>query len=309
MTKTSNATKLGPLAHQTADLIREHQKNPEKYRPIKTCLTEIDKAIGGFLEGTFCVIGGQWKSGKSTFAQHIATILGVAGRGKVRYYLLEEMRKAFAIRSLTRITTKVTRTDIRDLTLSDEDLDELDKAAKMLDFVDLDVDDSISTIAEIIEEAVRDGIQWVVIDYFQLLMDQSNKKENERLDAISRMIVNARNTHGITFIVVYQLNDKGTAYGSRALYRDADIILEVEVGQEERTDEEVPGTMLAKALRGRSHKKTNDKMEIAFSGAHSRVMDMPTFDAENLTQVPEIPYEQMDIFSEIMNEDDGIYED
>ena len=286
-TKKITSSQIGKLSHETLAEMRLQQEHPELYRPIKWNITKLDRATGGILEGSYVVIGGKWKSGKTTVAQNIATVLGTAKRGLVLYYLLEEMKKQMAVRSMTRLSPTITRTHIRNVELDEDMFKELDMAANMLDSVNMEVDDGLTRVKDIIATAIERGARWVVIDYFQLLMDPVGRQENERLDAISRMIMEARNKHGITFIVVYQLNDKGKAYGSRAVYRDADMILEISKGEEENTGEEIPGTMFVDVLPGRSC-PGGAHVEISFSGAHSRIMDRPTFDAVNLTPIEEV---------------------
>jgi predicted ATP-dependent serine protease len=284
--KKITSMQIGALSHLTLAEQKEWQEHPELHRPVRTNITKLDRAIGGFLEGSYVVIGGKWKSGKTTVAQHIATVLGVAKRGKVKYYLLEELKRQMAIRSMTRLTPAITRSDFRNVVLTEDNLAELEKAAKMLDAVDMEIDDGLNKMRMIIDDAIANKVTWAVVDYFQLLTDAIGRQENERLDAVSRMIMEARNKFGITFIVIYQLNDRGKAHGTRSLYRDADMILEIKAGEEENTEEEIPGSMFIDVLPGRSC-PGGAHVEISFSGAHSRIMDMPLFDAANLTTVEE----------------------
>ena len=300
--KRKASEQIGKLSHDTLDELREWQKDPEKYRPIKTNIKKLDRAIGGILEGSYVVIGGKWKSGKTTVAQHIATILGIANRGKVLYVLLEEQKRQMAIRSMTRLSPTIIRDDVRDLTLTEEDFAELDIAANMLDKVNMEVDDSLSRVQQIIDYVKDTDIQWIVIDYFQLLTDKVGRTENERLEGISRLIVEARNKLGKTFVVVYQLGQKtGKAHGSSALYRDADVILEIKKGEEENTEEEIAGSMFIDVLPGRSC-PGGAHVEIGFSGAHSRIMDMPVFDAENLTPIQETMFNPQDHIQEELDD-------
>jgi replicative DNA helicase len=291
---------IGKLSHDTIKELHEWQDNPDAHRPIKTNITRLDRAIGGIVEGSYVVIGGKWKSGKTTVAQHIATVLGVSGRGKVMYFLLEEMKRQMAVRSMTRLTPKVTRTNIRDLSLTNDHFADLETAASMLDKVNMDVDDKLGNIAQIIQLAEQQNAQWVVVDYFQLLRDFSGKKEVERLQVISRMIIESRNRSGITYIIVYQLNQKGTAHGSQTLYMDADLIIEISAGKDENTEEEIPGSMWMKILNSRQC-PGGAKFEIGFSGAHSRIMDLPIFDAKTATPVQLAVFDPQEYIQEEMS--------
>ena len=301
--KGANAKQIGALSHDTIKQLKEWQAEPEKHRPIKTNIAKLDKAFGGIVEGSYVVIGGKDKSGKTTFAQHIATILGISNRGTVKYFLLEEMKKQMAIRAMTRQTPKITRTQIRNLELTDNDFNELEIAANMLENVNLLVDDELNTCKEIIASLTPD-IKWIVVDYFQLLGDRLGKNENERLEGISRLILEDRNKTGRTWIVVYQIGIKtGRAHGSNTLYRDADVILQIRTGKEENTEEDVPGSMFIDVLPGRSC-PGGTHVEIGFSGAHSRIMDMPKFDAENLTPIQETIFNPQDFIQEEMEIND-----
>ena len=280
----NTAVPIGQLSHETLGELHEWQDHPEQHEPIKTHITRLDKEVGGIVDHSYVVIGGKWKSGKTTVAQHIATILGVSNRGKVMYFLLEEMKRQMAIRSMTRLTPKVTRTIIRDIKITDEAFAELEAAAKMLDQVNMDIDDKLNNVRQIIALAEQEKAAFVVIDYFQLLRDFSGKKEVERLQEISKMIIESRNRSGITYIVVYQLNQKGTAHGSQTLYMDADLIIEISEGKDENTAEEIPGSMWLQVLPSRQC-PGGAKFEIAFSGSHSRISDLIKFNPDDMGPV------------------------
>jgi replicative DNA helicase len=265
--------KLVAVAQQAIDELEEKQKNPELYRPVKFNIPELDRIVGGVIQPSYVVIGGSAKVGKTAFAVHTANVIASVGRGSVKYYSLEELRKQVAVRSLTRLTTVVNRTNIRDLTLTSEHFVELRRAVEGLKNVDMWLEDSIYNADAIIKDMKETGIQIGVIDYLQLMEGgHPGQKENERFDTISRMFVQARNKYNLTFIVIYQLNDEGKAFGTRSVYKDADLILQV-VPMYDNDDEIIPGKLYIEVLPSRQA-EGNAKVEVAFSGAHSRIKPM-----------------------------------
>jgi hypothetical protein len=150
--------------------------------------------------------------------------------------------------------------------------------------MDLWVEDSVFEADLMIAQALEDGATVVVVDYFQLLNDVGNKRnENEttRMDQISRKFIEARNKHGITFIIAYQVGDNNKAYGTRSVYRDADLI--IEISPEEKGVAGRPEEGLINVRVHPSRICHGGKCQLSFSGAHSRVANVVVFNPDTGT--------------------------
>jgi replicative DNA helicase len=162
------------------------------------------------------------------------------------------------------------------------DWHDIEQARASLEDVNLYVDDSVRSAAAIIKAARERGSKYVVVDYLQLLEDKYGHSENERLEFVSRLFIAARNTDKITFIVVYQLNEKGKAHGTRSVYRDADMAIEIKsVDDTVRTDK-IDGVVSLVVLPSRIAPSGTGVINLAYSGAHSRITNIaklsPEFD-------------------------------
>jgi replicative DNA helicase len=280
MPANDKSQKISVIADKVIAETHEKMAHPEHYRPIKTNLDDLDKAIGGLVYPAFYVIGGKWKSCKTILAQHLATVLAASNHGRVDYFMLEEISEQIGLRSITRLTQHVTRNQFRDLNINQFDWEDINRARSALEDVDLWVDDSVRTAASIIKAAKERGSKYVVVDYLQLLEDKYGHSENERLEFVSRMFISARNTDKITFIVVYQLNEKGKAHGTRSVYRDADMAIEIRsVDDTVRTDK-IDGVVSLVVLPSRIAPSGTGIINLAYSGAHSRISNIPKLPLE-----------------------------
>jgi replicative DNA helicase len=272
--------KISVIADAVIKDTQEMMQHPELYRPIKTQLDELDKAIGGLVFPAYYVIGGKWKTCKTIIAQHLATVLAASERGRVDYFMLEEVAEQLGLRSLTRHTSHVTRNQFRDLNIGEQDWKDIHTSRAMLENIDLWVDDTVRTAAGIIEQAKQRGSKYVVIDYLQLLEDKYGHSEAERLEYVSRLFIAARNTLKITFIVVYQMNEKGKAHGTRSIYRDADMAIEIKAVDDTVRTENVDGVVSIIVLPSRIAPSGTGIINLAYSGSHSRITNVPKLDPQ-----------------------------
>jgi len=271
----SNLEPIGVIARREIDELKYKQAHPELFRPIPTGLTDLDKIISGITESTFTVVGGSAKAGKSTMLLHLGTAIAASGRGKTLFYSLEEIRGQIGQRSLSRLSMKTSRTMMRELTMTDTNFVDLEIHQRELEKIDLLVDDGITEAEQIINYAIQEKAKFVVCDYLQLMTDRMGNDDGwERWDAISRKFVNARNQHKIAFIISYQIGDSGKAYGTRSIYRDADLILEVSQAKDELMQRELQSELLIKVKPSRVC--LGGKCTVYINGAYNRLSDIPT---------------------------------
>lgn len=275
------------IARNALDELKVRQSNPEAYRPISTGIPGLDDAFGGIVLPSYVAIGGKWKSGKTALATNIVNAIANAHRAmikpgseektevKVIYFHLEETQTQFAYRMMTMRTNEASRTKIRDLTLTDEDLQELEESAMQLDDKNVWMTDQVYSADACIAIAVSQGAHIMVVDTFDLLQDPGPANEVDRRAKISHKFLTARNQHGLTTIVVYQLNEDGKAYGSRAIYRDCDLVMEVTQTVDSYTKEPVDGRLTITTRDGRQA-RGGDEVEVAFNGEFNRISPLNT---------------------------------
>lgn len=273
---------IGTISLNAIKDLEMKQQHPEKYRPISFEIEELTNAIGGIVLPSYVAVGGPAKTGKTTVLTHIAQLVAMARRLVVRngipdqplkvfYFHLEELKNQFAYRMLTMgddVTT--TRTMIRDLTLTEENFTELHARQQQLDEIEIYMCDNVFTVDKMIEICLREGAQVMVIDTINLADDGSNiQNEAQRLSTTSQKLIAARNNHGLTSLVAYQLNDDGKALNSRALYRDPDLILEISVPRD--SSKEIIDGQLTIEVKPSRQGKANVKVNVAFSGDNNRI--------------------------------------
>ena len=297
-------TQLGALSANAVQLIRHRQKHPELYRPLKFGIPALEEVIGGIVLPSYVAIGGSQKRGKTTLATKIAKELTDVKGGindqrvvsvgdkepkplKVLYFHLEEVSFQFAVRMMTMITPTVTRTQIRDLTLTDNDIIELENASAELQPNQLFMADSIYTADQMIQMALDFEAQILIADTFNLLEDKTgDSDEAKRLAAVSRKFLKARNLHGLTSLIVYQLNDVGKSFGTRALGKDADLILELH-GAKDANKRNIDGQLSIKVLPSRQSAGTgSNPIRVLFSGAKNTIepLNTNTFDFKEVAE-------------------------
>ena len=255
-------------------------EHPELFRPVDTGIPSLNKAVGGIIPGTYVAILGKAKVGKTTVMNHFATMIASAQRGRVNYNTLEELQQALAIRSLTRLTTKTTREHIRDLVLEEEHFEELRKVNEMLKDVDMYLEDRAFRMSDIIASALKEEAKWVVVDYAQLLEDGGAKNEQELQVNTGKQIMKARNEHGLTFVVAYQLNEDGKIHGSRAAYKDADLVLQINEVKG-ANNEVIQGSLEIEVLASRQA-ASYSRHEVAANMAHGRIQEVPKVSVKDM---------------------------
>jgi len=263
---------IGDITRTVIDNLKIKQSDPGKYGPIPSGLVKYDAIFSGISEGQYICIGGKAKIGKTTFLLHLAMTVASSGRGRVHYYTLEELQEQMGIRSMAMLSTKTNRDMIKDLMLTDDNFKDLEVQHEVLKQVDLYVDDMITDPDLIIAKAIEEDAAFVFIDYMQLMIEVQSKEQNFQMwDNISRKFVKARNKTGITFVIAYQIGDNNKAYGTRSLYRDADLIVEVEKALDSITKEEIPGELILHVQRSRVAQENS--CTVCFSGVHGRLFN------------------------------------
>lgn len=266
---------LGTIARRILVEQKGRQQNPEKYKPLKTGLTGLDFALDGWEKRWYWGIGGKPKEGKSTTLKHLAMMASAQGL-KVDYFILEEKKKQLAIRAMVKMSTRVERSDFRNLRITDEGFEELEGIVTELEELDIQVFDEVFFAEQIYkylkELSPEDRPDILAIDYTQLFHDHMSKSMAERADAISAIFMRIRNEFDVGMLVAFQLGiEKDRQYGGSSIARDADIIMHVSKVQDSTTKKDIEGLLQIAIQPSREAMET--KFNVAFSGAHSRLQD------------------------------------
>lgn len=274
--QSSNTLSLVTVVTERIIELRKRRENPEEYVPVRTPLHDLNTILNGGLprvEAFYLVILGREKLGKTTLLNHfLANHTERTGKRSILYNL-EETRWQYADRMLTMRSAGVNRTNIYKIDYSEDDLKYLESIAQDLVAEDLYVNDRDNVLQVILEDAIARDIHVIGIDNFQLLVG----KDREAMEANSKMIMRARNDHGITTFLGVQGNEKDYSFGSTQPFRDGDYVLELRYKYDKVEGSKKRGPIL-QGLRElgltRSRHSGIGSLDIMFSPQYSRVGDV-----------------------------------
>lgn len=213
---------------------------------ISTGLPKLDRLIGGGLRpGKLVVVAGRPASGKSVFAQHLAT--QACKQGKTSFVFSLEMP---AVELADRLIASQGQISLYDIQNPPDPEDSfwpafslgIERARNGLKNLFIDENPKM-TVQAIIREAKRMSTKVkpdvIVIDYLSLIESDSEKdQENEaqRIGGITRYLKNASKEMGCCIILLAQFNRQADGLldrrptaamlkGSGAIEQDADLIL------------------------------------------------------------------------------------
>lgn len=161
---------------------------------LSTGLSRLDARIGGLKRGKLYILAARPSMGKTALAENIA--MHAARRGKqVAFFSLEMTVEDLIQREISRIT-RISSDKINNGRLSEQEMDRVIGARKALSGLSLRVDDSSGiSVAGIRARARRmkrkDGLDLVIIDYLQLMSDETlwrGANRNDEISAITRGI-------------------------------------------------------------------------------------------------------------------------
>jgi len=121
--------------------------------------------------------------------------------------------------------------------------------------------------------ALENHAEVIIVDTYNLMDDKGSLNEAIRQTEIARRFIEARNILGLTIIAIYQLNDDGKQLSSRNLYRDCDLVVEVDQPEDPTTNKPMTGFMTLEVIVNRNG-PAGTKVEIAVTPAHSRLEEV-----------------------------------
>ncbi len=159
---------------------------------VSTGLSTLDSKIGGLKPGKVYILAGRPSMGKTALAENIAMHAARAGK-QVAFFSLEMSTEDLIQREISRIT-KIDSDKINNGRLNEQEMEQVIGAREVLASLPLHVDDASGiSVAGMRARARRmkrrGGLDLVVIDYLQLMSDETlwrGANRNDEVSAITR---------------------------------------------------------------------------------------------------------------------------
>lgn len=225
----------------TYEEIVENSKNTGKTVGLDTGFDELNYRTGGFRGGQLILIGGRPAMGKSSFAVNIAETVAITNKKPVAIFNLE-MPKSMIVRRIFCSQAYIDSQKILSGKFEGEDWARLGRVLDKIAVAPLYIDDSSSiTVSEIHAKCQRikqtQGLSMVIIDYLQLMRDDSRTESRQvEVASISRALKVMAKELDVPVIALTQLNranekrpDKRPTLSdireSGAVEQDADMVM------------------------------------------------------------------------------------
>lgn len=202
---------------------------------LRTGLKKLDDHTGGLQPSDLFVIAGETSQGKTSLALTIAYNAAINHSGRIAVFSLEMSAQQLTAR-LTSMETGISSKKILFYPLHQYDKDKI-KLMQYLPASGIFIDDCSNSSIDYIISGIRIAhmqykIQVAVVDYLQLIKDQSKRNEETEISSNARRLKNLAKELGITIILLSQLaRDKGNPKptisrlrGSGQIEEAADIV-------------------------------------------------------------------------------------
>lgn len=153
--------------------------NPQRAFGLMTGYTQLDSLTMGFQRSDFFALGARTSMGKSAFANELAAAVSKKGH-KVAMFSLEMNKQQIYNRFISSIA-KIPLQDLRTGNVPTEKRDLISGAMSQIS--DITIDDTRGITADYIASEMRrlkrqEGLDFVVIDYLQEVVEASEKNDN-----------------------------------------------------------------------------------------------------------------------------------
>ncbi|HJM53570.1 MAG TPA: replicative DNA helicase [Dehalococcoidia bacterium] len=164
-------------------------------RPIGTGFKDLDDLLGGMSRSDMIVLAARPSVGKTmlglNIARNSAAKVGVGSGATVGIFSLEMGREQIALRLLS-AEARVDMHNLRMRLLSEIEQEQVFDSVGVLSDLSIYIDDTpIQSVAEMRSKARRlqmeHGLDFVVIDYMQLIRGNSRRSENNRAQEVSEI--------------------------------------------------------------------------------------------------------------------------
>jgi replicative DNA helicase len=225
------------VEHLGSQVLRRVMAGISKPKPtgIKTGIAPLDLMTSGFQPGQLVILGARPSMGKTALA--IGWLRQAAMAGKSCVYISLEMGADEVCERLLASLSGVMLARITNHRLSSNDLTVLHNAAARASDFAVWVGESANQIEPILRQIKhREGLDFCVIDYLQLMTAGKGESREQRVAGLSRRLKQLARALGIPILVLAQLNrqveqrthkrpNKADLRESGAIEQDADIVM------------------------------------------------------------------------------------
>jgi replicative DNA helicase len=231
-------------SRQLDEFVDYIEANKVELKRIKTPFPMLDTMLaGGFVKGSFVLVGGTPGSGKTSLMLQMA--LTASQHGIKTYFIEGEMTE---LEMYERAIGILTGEDINEIRIGEHatmTLDAIDRILKMPLELLIDTKRNLSNIISEIEIAVANGFEYIFVDYLQVFSDKSGRSAQDEFMNIKKVSEGLRQValkNNITLIVASSLNRNegekkiglASFYGSSGLGHDCSQALILQGSQDEK---------------------------------------------------------------------------
>ena len=215
--------------------IAERVENPKVIHGLETGLKDFDKITHGLQKGEEFILAGQPGTGKSLLAFQLGC--GMAANGHAgAVYALEMSGKAMVRRRLSAIT-KIPTYNLQSGIDMNSRWDQLNKGVGEIEPLPIYISDAtdwttLQLRADLSRLKSQENVEWFILDYLDLLVDNVGRDRNEKSEYLSRQIHGICKDLNLAGMVIQSLNKQGYGAaprmshlsGSHKVSYDADTI-------------------------------------------------------------------------------------
>lgn len=242
-------------------------QSPGSLIGLPSGFSDLDEKMGGLQRGDMIVVAARPAMGKSAFALNIAENFAARKKRVVIYTL--EMPGAHLTRRLLGGMARIDQHRLRTGWLQDSEWPEIVSAARRIEGMPIEIDESPSMTIEYIRASCREmtkksDIDLLIVDYLQLMDSSGQDYRSLAIAEISRGIKLIAKEFNVPFIALSQLNRAlenrpnkrplmSDLRESGAIEQDADVILFIyrdEVYHPETEKEGIAEIIIAKQRNG-----------------------------------------------------------
>jgi replicative DNA helicase len=183
--------RIDKIIYQTFDRLEKLNKNDEKYKPVSTGISDLDRVITGLNRSDLILLAARPGMGKTSFALNIARSAAVQSKKRVAFFSLEMTKEQLASRLLS-VEALVGGVKLRTGKLTDEEWQRIISASDVLSKSEIYLDETSGITVPEMKAKLRRlrNVDLVVIDYLQLM--NSAKPTNSRVQEISEITRNLK---------------------------------------------------------------------------------------------------------------------
>jgi len=266
----------------------ESSKNTDKLTGLDTGFRELNYRTGGFRGGQLILIGGRPAMGKSSFAVNIAETAAITNKKPVAIFNLE-MPKSMIVSRILCSQAYIDSQKVLSGKFEGEDWARLGKVLDKIAAAPLFIDDSSSiTVSEIHAKCQRikqvHGLSMVIIDYLQLMRDDSRTESRQvEVASISRALKVMSKELDVPVVALTQLNranetrrDKRPTLSdireSGAIEQDADMVMLIH--RDDYYNPDSPDKNVAEIIIAKHRTGETGTFKLGWQGKYTKFVNM-----------------------------------